>query len=36
VYRHERAGRLPSVRIGGLIRYRPEDVQRFIDEGRTS
>jgi excisionase family DNA binding protein len=34
VYRMTRSGALPSIRIGGLIRYRPEDVERFIDAGQ--
>lgn len=28
-WRHERRG-LPFVRIGRLVRYRPEDVEEFI------
>ncbi|HEY8775918.1 MAG TPA: helix-turn-helix domain-containing protein [Gaiellaceae bacterium] len=33
VYRVTRSGALPSIRIGGLIRYRPEQVAQFIEAG---
>jgi excisionase family DNA binding protein len=33
VYRLHRDGRLPSVKIGRLRRFRAEDVERLIDEG---
>ncbi len=37
VYEAVRDGRLPAVRITGkLIRFRPEDVECFIQQCRTS
>jgi predicted DNA-binding transcriptional regulator AlpA len=27
--------RLPVVRIGGLLRYHPEDIERWIEEQRA-
>jgi excisionase family DNA binding protein len=36
VRRYEREGRLRSVRVGGLLRFKREDVQRLIDEGRNN
>jgi excisionase family DNA binding protein len=36
VYRWERAGRLRGIRVGGLLRFKHEDVQRLIDEGRNN
>jgi excisionase family DNA binding protein len=36
VYKWERAGRLPGIRVGGLLRFKPEDVQRLIDQGRAA
>jgi excisionase family DNA binding protein len=29
-------GSLPAVRLGRAVRYRPEDVQRFIEEHRDA
>jgi excisionase family DNA binding protein len=28
------AGRLKSIRVGGLVRFDPADVQAYIDEQR--
>jgi predicted DNA-binding transcriptional regulator AlpA len=33
LYRLRRAGILPSVRIGGSIRYRLLDIERIVREG---
>jgi excisionase family DNA binding protein len=35
VYRWERAGRLRGIRVGGLLRFKAEDVQALIDGGRA-
>jgi excisionase family DNA binding protein len=36
VYRLERSGRLRGVRLsGGLLRFRPEDVEALIENGRA-
>ncbi len=37
VYEAAKAGRIPSVRIGGAdgpLRFVPEDVERWLDEAR--
>lgn len=36
VRRHIRSGRLRSVRAGGRIRVREEDVERFIEPGQST
>jgi excisionase family DNA binding protein len=36
VYRWERAGRLRGIRVGGLLRFQAEDIDRLIDEGRSN
>ena len=33
VIRLEKSGRLPALRIGGLVRYRLTDVERIESEG---
>jgi excisionase family DNA binding protein len=38
LYEAARAGRIPSIRIGGRegpLRFVPEDLQRWIDEARA-
>jgi excisionase family DNA binding protein len=38
LYEAARAGRIPSIRIGGRegpLRFVPEDIQRWIDEARA-
>jgi excisionase family DNA binding protein len=30
VYRHHQCGELPAVRVGGVLRFRPEDVHDYI------
>jgi excisionase family DNA binding protein len=34
VYRWERAGRLRGIRLGGLLRFKPEDIDRLIEAGQ--
>lgn len=36
VRRYERLGQLQSVRVGGLLRFRRQDVQRLINESRSN
>jgi excisionase family DNA binding protein len=39
LYEAARSGRIPSIRIGGEdgpIRFFPEDVERWLDEARSS
>jgi excisionase family DNA binding protein len=36
VYRHMREGRLKATHIGRALRFKPEDVQRWIDSGDTN
>lgn len=31
IYRYRKEGKLPYVMFGNRIRYKPEDVQRFIE-----
>ena len=33
VYQRAEAGLLPCVRVGGLLRFRPESVQQIASEG---
>lgn len=33
IYRAAHAGRLPHVKLGGAIRFRPADVRKWLDEG---
>lgn len=33
IYDYARRGVLPCVRVGRLVRFRPSDIEKFIDSG---
>lgn len=35
IKRQEKAGKLPSIRIGGRVRYRLSDIERLEQEGES-
>lgn len=35
-WRWSKRNNLPAIKIGGRCRYRREDVERFIEEGRVT
>jgi excisionase family DNA binding protein len=35
VYRMAKQGKLPATRIGGSIRFRPEDIEAFLETVRV-
>ncbi len=32
VYKEAEAGRLPTLRLGAALRFRPEDIRRWVDQ----
>lgn len=36
IYRWAESGRLPSVKVGRLLRFRRADLERWLEAGRTT